>query len=57
MTAAAKAAPRPVAKRLQAQRRAYARDAEMYESKKPAPAAARSIGARELRNQDRAVAY
>ena len=54
---AAKAAPKAVAKRLRAQEKAYARDAETYKSKKPAPAAARSIGARELLNADRAYGY
>ncbi len=54
---AAKAAPKVVARRLRAQERAYAQDATMYETKKPAPAAARSIGAREVVNMDRAAAF
>jgi Ca-activated chloride channel family protein len=57
LSEAAQAAPPKVASRLHAQRRAYKRDAQAYQSQAPSAAAARSIGARERRNFDRAAGF
>jgi Ca-activated chloride channel family protein len=57
MQAAQKAAPAGVAAALEAQKRAYASHQSTFATAPPAAGAARSIGAAERKNADRAVGY